>query len=143
MQFPKVTFDHGYSHQQSDHQLSFEEAAINDYSQPHKCKSHNTYMGRLINQVISRIYPCSGLTSGLTCLNLGTFEKVPWRPQQGLYTSFGPPPVTQTEITLHENPYTAPDLDLDGNGWTRSSASEQSSSIYEQPSDTRIDPLPQ
>ncbi|KAG7234543.1 hypothetical protein INR49_003929 [Caranx melampygus] len=86
MRFPKVTFDHGFSHQQSDHQLSFEEAAINDYSQPHECNSCNTCMG--------------------------TFEKAVWRPQQGLYTSFGPPPVTQNEIT-HENPYTAPDMDCD------------------------------
>uniref|UniRef100_A0A8C4NUX4 Ig-like domain-containing protein n=1 Tax=Dicentrarchus labrax TaxID=13489 RepID=A0A8C4NUX4_DICLA len=74
----------------------------------------------------------------------GTFGKAPWRPHKDLYTGFGPPSVTHNGITLHENPYAAPDTDSDQeeNILTKDSLSEQCNSIYEQPFDSsRTDPI--
>uniref|UniRef100_A0A669BU53 Leucine-rich repeats and immunoglobulin-like domains 3 n=1 Tax=Oreochromis niloticus TaxID=8128 RepID=A0A669BU53_ORENI len=70
----------------------------------------------------------------------GTFGKAPnWRPQQDLHPGFTPLSVTQNGITLHENPYTAPDAEADHKEFNDSS-SEQSNSVYEQPFDnTRTD----
>ncbi len=74
--------------------------------------------------------------------HLGTFGKAPWRPHTGI----GPPSVTNNGITLHENPYAAPDTDSDQeeNNLTKDSESEQSNSVYEQPFDSsRTDSIPQ
>uniref|UniRef100_A0A8D3D3E3 Ig-like domain-containing protein n=1 Tax=Scophthalmus maximus TaxID=52904 RepID=A0A8D3D3E3_SCOMX len=74
----------------------------------------------------------------------GTFGKAPWKPPHDLYTGFGPPPMAHNVITLHENPYAAPDVDSDHEENTKDSSSEQGSSVYEQPFDyRRTDPLPQ
>uniref|UniRef100_A0A3Q1HFI0 Ig-like domain-containing protein n=1 Tax=Anabas testudineus TaxID=64144 RepID=A0A3Q1HFI0_ANATE len=75
----------------------------------------------------------------------GTFGKTHWRPQQDLYTGFGPPLVTHNGIPLHENPYNALDADSDHEGsiLTKDLASEQSNSVYEQPFDSRTDPISQ
>lgn len=76
----------------------------------------------------------------------GTFGKAPWRPPKDLHRGFGPPPVTHNGITLHENPYAAPDTESDQeeSGLTKDSTSEQSNSVYEQPFDSsRTDPVPQ
>ena len=50
---------------------------------------------------------------------------------------FGPPPVSHNGITLHENPYAAPDVDSDHeeNSLIKDLASEQSKSVYEKPFD--------
>lgn len=73
----------------------------------------------------------------------GTFGKTPWRPQQDLYTGFGPPLVTHNGITLHENLYTSPDADLENGENSLTKDSEQSNCVYEQPFDSRTDPVPQ
>lgn len=55
-----------------------------------------------------------------------------------LHTGFSPPPVMQNGITLHENPYTAPDMECDQekSGFSVDSMSEQCNSVYEQPFDS-------
>lgn len=56
-----------------------------------------------------------------------------------IHTGFGPPPVMQNGISLHENPYTAPDTECDQekSSFDMDSVSEQCSSVYEQPFDSR------
>uniref|UniRef100_A0A8D3DA82 Ig-like domain-containing protein n=1 Tax=Scophthalmus maximus TaxID=52904 RepID=A0A8D3DA82_SCOMX len=119
MQLPSAGLHHGPSHQQSDCQPSVEEGDVSDYGRPHECLS-----------------PCNTF--------MGTFGKAPWKPPHDLYTGFGPPPMAHNVITLHENPYAAPDVDSDHEENTKDSSSEQGSSVYEQPFDyRRTDPLPQ
>lgn len=111
----------GPSHHQSERHPSVEDGDVNDYGQTLECLSpRNTFMG--------------------------TFGKAPWRPQQDLYPGFGPTSVTHNGITLHENPYAAPDSDSDNeeNRYTRHLGLDQSSSVYEQPFDSsRTDAIPQ
>lgn len=82
---------------------------------------------------------------GTACLSpyntfMGTFGKAPWRPQLDLYPAFIPPPVTHNGMTLHENPYTAPDSDSESEDHPRDSEL----SVYEQPYDgNRTEPHPQ
>ncbi|KAM6895606.1 leucine-rich repeats and immunoglobulin-like domains protein 3 [Xenentodon cancila] len=98
-------------HQHGDRRPSTEEGDAVDNGKPHECIStSNTFMG--------------------------TFGKAPWRPRQD--AGFLPPSVTYNGITLHENPYTAPDVDSDreDNGISKDLSSEQISSVYEQPFDT-------
>ncbi|KAK2858804.1 hypothetical protein Q5P01_003424 [Channa striata] len=119
MQLPNASLVHSSSHQQSDRRPSTEEGDLNDYGRPHECLS-----------------PCNTF--------MGTFGKAPWRPQNDIYTGFDPPPVMCNRVTLHENPYAAPDGDSDHENFLpKDSASEQSSSVYEQPFDSRTDPFPQ
>uniref|UniRef100_A0A674MXD0 Leucine-rich repeats and immunoglobulin-like domains 3 n=1 Tax=Takifugu rubripes TaxID=31033 RepID=A0A674MXD0_TAKRU len=67
----------------------------------------------------------------------GTFGKAPWRPPHDL-TAFGPPP-TQNGISLHENPYTAPDANTDPE-----EDDEADDAVYERPFDSgRTEPTPQ
>ncbi|KAL7371033.1 hypothetical protein ABVT39_016921 [Epinephelus coioides] len=121
MQLPNASLHHGLSHQQNDRRSSVEEVEGNDYGRAHECLPPSaTFMG--------------------------TFGKAPWRPHKDLYTGFGPPSVTHNGITLHENPYAAPDAesDLEENSFTKDSSSEQSNSVYEQPFDSsRTDAIPQ
>ncbi|XP_061570569.1 leucine-rich repeats and immunoglobulin-like domains protein 3 [Cololabis saira] len=69
---------------------------------------------------------------------MGTFGKTPWRPRQD--AGFPSPPPSYNGLTLHENPYTAPDLDLDSEredgGAGKDSSSEPISNVYELPFDT-------
>ncbi|KAM8740381.1 leucine-rich repeats and immunoglobulin-like domains protein 3 isoform 2-T2 [Acanthopagrus schlegelii] len=119
MQLPNANLHHGPTHQQSDRRASVEEAEATDCGRPHEC-----------------LAPCNTF--------MGTFGKAPWRPHKDLYTGFGPPSVSHNGITLHENPYAAPDADSDQeSSLTKDSSSEQSNSVYEQPFDNRTDPFPQ
>ncbi|KAF3859103.1 hypothetical protein F7725_021502 [Dissostichus mawsoni] len=120
MQLPNASLHLGPPHQQSDRRTSMEEAEANVYGKPHE-----------------------GLSPSSTFM--GTFGKAPWTPHKDLYPGFGPHSVTHHGITLHENPYAAPDADSDlEESLTKDSASEQSNSIYEQPFDLlRTDPPPQ
>lgn len=117
MQLPNASLHLGPPHQQSDRRTSMEEAEANVYGKPHE-----------------------GLSPSSTFM--GTFGKAPWTPHKDLYPGFGPHSVTHHGITLHENPYAAPDADSDlEESLTKDSASEQSNSIYEQPFDLlRTDP---
>ncbi|KAL3977460.1 biotinidase [Sarotherodon galilaeus] len=114
-QLPNASLHHASSYHQSDHRSSVEEGDTIDYGRPNECLS-----------------PCNTF--------MGTFGKAPnWRPQQDLHPGFTPLSVTQNGITLHENPYTAPDAEADHKEFNDSS-SEQSNSVYEQPFDnTRTD----
>uniref|UniRef100_A0A673BGF9 Ig-like domain-containing protein n=1 Tax=Sphaeramia orbicularis TaxID=375764 RepID=A0A673BGF9_9TELE len=59
---------------------------------------------------------------------------------------FGPTSVTHNGITLHENPYAAPDSESDNeeNSYTRHLGLDQSNSVYEQPFDSsRTEAIPQ
>lgn len=113
MQMPNGSLHRGQTQQYSECQLSVDDGDPNDYGT--ECLSpYNTFMG--------------------------TFGKAPWRPEQDLYPAFIPPPVTHNGMTLHENPYTAPDCDSESEDHPRDS--EQS--VYEQPYDSnRTDPIPQ
>ncbi|XP_031721676.1 leucine-rich repeats and immunoglobulin-like domains protein 3 isoform X2 [Anarrhichthys ocellatus] len=121
MQLPNASLHHGPPPQQSDRRPSAEEVEANDYGKPHECLSpSNNFMG--------------------------TFGKAPWRPNKDFYPGFPPPLVTHNGITLHENPYAAPDADsdLEENILIKDSASDQNDSVYEQPFDSsRTDPFPQ
>lgn len=95
---------------------------------------------------LTDLHMCIGLTLLLALFHVGTFGKAPWRPHKDLYPGFGPPSVTHNGITLHENPYAAPDTESDQeeNGFIKDSPTEQSNSVYEQPFDSnRTDPVPQ
>ncbi|XP_028256007.1 leucine-rich repeats and immunoglobulin-like domains protein 3 isoform X2 [Parambassis ranga] len=119
VQLPNTSQHHNLSHQQSNRRPSIEEGEVIDYGRPHDFPS-----------------PCNTF--------MGTFGKAPWRPQQDLYPRFSPPSVTHNGMTLHENPYTAPDTDSDheDNSVNKDSSSEQS--VYEQPFDnSRTDPISQ
>lgn len=113
MQVPNGCLHSGQAQQNSERHLSVDEGEPNDYGT--ECLSpYNTFMG--------------------------TFGKAPWRPQQDLYPAFIPPPVTHNGMTLHENPYTAPDSDSESEDHPRDSEL----SVYEQPYDSnRTDPIPQ
>ncbi|KAM3588111.1 uncharacterized protein V6R79_021458 [Siganus canaliculatus] len=120
MQLPSASLLQGPCHQQSDRRPSLEEEEASSYGRPHECiPPSNTFMG--------------------------TFGKTPWRPHKDLQTGLGPPSVTHNGITLHENPYTAPDAESDLEScMVRDCMSEPSCSIYEQPYDSsRTDPFPQ
>ncbi|XP_061663502.1 leucine-rich repeats and immunoglobulin-like domains protein 3 [Syngnathoides biaculeatus] len=69
---------------------------------------------------------------------MGTFGKSPWRAQQDLHSGYSPPPTACNGNSLHENPYTAPDVDSDReeDDCNKDSESEQSHSVYEQPFDS-------
>lgn len=55
-----------------------------------------------------------------------------------IHTGFGPPPVMQNGISLHENPYTPPDIECDQekSSLGMDLVSDQCKSIYEQPFDS-------
>uniref|UniRef100_A0AAV2J0F2 Ig-like domain-containing protein n=1 Tax=Knipowitschia caucasica TaxID=637954 RepID=A0AAV2J0F2_KNICA len=103
---PNGSFHHDTTPQHSERHLSVDEGEENDYGTD--CPPpYSTFMG--------------------------TFGKAPWRPQQDLYPGFMPPPVTLNGMTLHENPYTAPDSDSEPDRPLRDSYTDQS--VYEQPYD--------
>ncbi|XP_020782130.1 leucine-rich repeats and immunoglobulin-like domains protein 3 [Boleophthalmus pectinirostris] len=104
MQMPNGSLHNGQSLQHSERHVSVDEGDTSDYG-TESLPSYNTFMG--------------------------TFGKAPWRPQQDLYPGFIPPPVTHNGMTLHENPYTAPDSDSEQEDHPRDSEH----SVYEQPYD--------
>uniref|UniRef100_G3Q5W8 Leucine-rich repeats and immunoglobulin-like domains 3 n=2 Tax=Gasterosteus aculeatus TaxID=69293 RepID=G3Q5W8_GASAC len=120
MQLPNASLHLGLPPQQSERRPSGEEVGGSDYGKPHEGLSPpNTFMG--------------------------TFGKAPWRPNKGRDPDFSSPAATHNGMTLHENPYIAPDADydLEENSLIKDSSSEQSNSVYEQPfASSRTDPFP-
>eukprot|EP00066_Takifugu_rubripes_P007453 XP_003973018.1 PREDICTED: leucine-rich repeats and immunoglobulin-like domains protein 3 [Takifugu rubripes] len=107
MQLPKANAAHGPSHPQGDPRPPAEEGEAS--RRAHECPPGSTFMG--------------------------TFGKAPWRPPHDP-TAFGPPP-TQNGISLHENPYMAPDANTDPDD-------EADDAVYERPFDSgRTEPTPQ
>ncbi|XP_061617824.1 leucine-rich repeats and immunoglobulin-like domains protein 3 isoform X1 [Phyllopteryx taeniolatus] len=116
MQLPNAGLHLGPSNHQNSRCPSMEEAEAANYSRANECPPpYNGFMGR-------------------SC----TFGKSPWRRQQDLHSGYGPPPAACTGNSLHENPYTAPDVDSDReeNNCNKDSGSEQSHNVYEQPFDS-------
>lgn len=115
MPMPNGSLHSGLTQQYGERHLSVDEGDLNDYGT--ECPPpYNTFMG--------------------------TFGKAPWRPQQDLYPAFIPPPVTLDGMTLHENPYTAPDSDSDSE--SEDHPRDSGLSVYEQPYDSkRTEPVPQ
>ncbi|XP_015255619.1 PREDICTED: leucine-rich repeats and immunoglobulin-like domains protein 3 [Cyprinodon variegatus] len=113
MQHPDSGSSRGSPSEQGHPQPSLDEAEPVDCGKPPNCVSTcNTFMG--------------------------TFGKAPWTPNKDVYV---PPSVTHHGLTLHENLYSALDVDSD---LEQKDSSEQGSSVYEQPFDScRTDHFPQ
>lgn len=127
MQLPKANVAPGPSHPRSDPRPSVEEGEAS--RRAHECPPGNTFMGRC-GFCLLHILVWSHVSD---LFGAGTFGKAPWRPPHDL-TAFGPP-LTQNGITLHENPYTAPDANTDP---------EEEDAVYERPFDSgRTEPTPQ
>uniref|UniRef100_A0A3P9K8F4 Leucine-rich repeats and immunoglobulin-like domains 3 n=1 Tax=Oryzias latipes TaxID=8090 RepID=A0A3P9K8F4_ORYLA len=98
MSLPVTSLHHGPFPQQRDRRPSIEEVEVVDCGgRPDRPPPYNTFMG--------------------------TFGKAPWRPQQD--PGFSHQPVTSNGITLHQDPYAAPDVDLRGSGDTEEPSYEQ------------------
>ncbi|XP_043964410.1 leucine-rich repeats and immunoglobulin-like domains protein 3 [Gambusia affinis] len=108
MQLRNTSLNQDPAPQQRDRQTTVDEEDAFDCGKPHKCVS-----------------PCNTF--------MGTFGKAPWTPHKDLYI---PQSVTYHGITLHENPYTALDIDSDLEQSIKDSL-EQSGRVYEQPFDGR------
>ncbi|KAM4711658.1 leucine-rich repeats and immunoglobulin-like domains protein 3 isoform 1-T1 [Anableps anableps] len=107
MQLPNTSLSQGPAPQQRERQTAMDEEDALDCGKPHKCVS-----------------PCNTF--------MGTFGKAPWTPHKDLYI---PPSITYHGITLHENPYTALDVDSDHEQNIKDSL-EQGNRVYEQPFDS-------
>ncbi|XP_029019254.1 leucine-rich repeats and immunoglobulin-like domains protein 3 [Betta splendens] len=115
MQLPSSGLHHSPSH---DRRPSMEEVDMNDYGKAHESNP-----------------PCSNF--------MGTFGKASRRPRQRDLRPVGPgpPAAARSGITLHENPYAAPDADSGDEESVLDK--EQGGGVYEQPFDSRTRPVPQ
>lgn len=135
MQLPKSNLVHGQS--QGDRRSSVEEGEAN--RRPHECLApNNTFMGRcLFSEDGLSLFVVWSHVFKLFCP--GTFGKAPWRSPNDLHEGYGPLPLTHDGMTLHENPYTAPDTESDTD-----EIDLAGDSIYERPYDnSRTEPMPQ
>lgn len=144
MQLPNASL----LHQHSDRLPSTEEGDAVDNGKPHEGLTPcNTFMGKSLVRLSLNSADSLPVHVSEFLLNMcpsGTFGKAPWRPKQE--PGFSPPSVTYNGITLHENPYTAPDVDSDHEdmGVYKDLSSVQTSGVYEHPFDTyRTDSISQ
>lgn len=121
MQLPK-------SHQQSEPRPSAEEGEA--CRRPHeRLPPSSSFMGGWKLPLFLRSFPFSALVSRLLLTSFccpGTFGKAPWRPPNDLHTGFGLP----NRINPEENPYAAPDAELDPD-----ESGSAGDSVYERPFD--------
>lgn len=130
MQLPKANVAPGPSHPQSDPRPPVEEGEGSRRAP--ECPP--TFMGRCRFHSLQVCWVWSHVSD---LFGAGTFGKAPWRPPHDL-TAFGPP-LAQNGITLHENPYTAPDANTDPEEEDRAD-----DGVYERPFDSgRTEPRPQ